>query len=123
MNTKYLNGPKICTNENYPLSMLYIFLHGCGNVLNWHLNFRCSEKSSKPFGWSLHGYDRGSSTNEDTLSYFMSVDIPLHELYGMSETSGGCMGFANILHSGKSYVIDPDRMQCEKLLGLAGGNT
>ncbi len=27
-------------------------------------------------------------TNEDTLTYFMSVNIPLHELYGMSETTG-----------------------------------
>ncbi len=93
--------------------MLYIFLHECGNVLNWHLNFRCSEKSSKPFGWSLAsmfffkkvrealGLDRchfpmtgAAPTNEDTLSYFMSVDIPLHEIYGMSETSGGCMRFS-----------------------------
>ena len=34
-------------------------------------------------------------TNEDTLSYFMSVDIPLHELYGMSETSGMLVEFVN----------------------------
>jgi len=27
-------------------------------------------------------------TNEDTLTYFMSINIPLHELYGMSETTG-----------------------------------
>ena len=27
-------------------------------------------------------------TNEETLTYFMSVNIPLHEIYGMSETTG-----------------------------------
>ena len=27
-------------------------------------------------------------TNEETLAYFMSVNIPLHEIYGMSETTG-----------------------------------
>ena len=27
-------------------------------------------------------------TNEDTLTYFMSVNIPLYEIYGMSETTG-----------------------------------
>ena len=26
--------------------------------------------------------------SQDTLAYFMSVNIPLHELYGMSETTG-----------------------------------
>ena len=26
--------------------------------------------------------------SEDTLSYFMSVNIPIHELYGMSESTG-----------------------------------
>ena len=29
--------------------------------------------------------------SQDTLSYFMSIDIPVLELYGMSETSGVCV--------------------------------
>ncbi|XP_019857705.1 PREDICTED: long-chain-fatty-acid--CoA ligase ACSBG2-like [Amphimedon queenslandica] len=63
--------------------------------------------SGTPFGWSLAnliffkkvrrglGLDQchfpmtGSAPiSQDTLSYFMSVNIPLHELYGMSETTG-----------------------------------
>ena len=65
------------------------------------------EGSSKPFGWALAnvlffkkvraglGLDRchfpitgAAPTNEETLTYFMSVNIPLHEIYGMSETTG-----------------------------------
>lgn len=26
--------------------------------------------------------------SQDTLTYFMSVNIPIHEIYGMSETTG-----------------------------------
>ncbi|XP_064390607.1 long-chain-fatty-acid--CoA ligase ACSBG2-like isoform X3 [Halichondria panicea] len=78
-----------------------------GLGLKANLRKQSGDKSSKPFGWSLAsmfffkkvrealGLDRchfpmtgAAPTNEDTLSYFMSVDIPLHELYGMSETSG-----------------------------------
>ena len=63
--------------------------------------------SGTPFGWSLAnviffkkvrkglGLDQchfpmtGSAPiSQDTLAYFMSVNIPLHELYGMSETTG-----------------------------------
>jgi long-chain-fatty-acid--CoA ligase ACSBG len=72
-----------------------------------------------PFGWSLAnllffkkvkyalGLDRchfqmtgAAPANEDTLSYFMSVNIPLHEMYGMSETTGmelgQCMSETNL---------------------------
>ena len=60
-----------------------------------------------PFGWNIAkmlffkrirkalGLDRchfpmtgAAPTNEDTLAYFMSINIPLHEIYGMSETTG-----------------------------------
>ena len=74
-------------------------------LLSWQL-FVYSE-TSMPFGWSIAkmlffkkvrkalGLDRchfpmtgAAPTNEDTLAYFMSVNIPLHEIYGMSETTG-----------------------------------
>ena len=64
--------------------------------------------SGTPFGWTLAnlvffkkvrqalGLDRchfplsgAAPLAEDTLTYFMSVNIPLHELYGLSESSGG----------------------------------
>ena len=63
--------------------------------------------SGTPFGWSFAnliffkkvrrglGLDKchfpmtGSAPiSQDTLAYFMSVNIPIHELYGMSETTG-----------------------------------
>ena len=68
-------------------------------------------RSGTPFGWSLAnafffkkvknalGLDRchfqmtgAAPTNEDTLTYFMSVNIPLYEIYGMSETTGEEVG-------------------------------
>ena len=60
-----------------------------------------------PFGWTVAnafffkkvrkalGLDRchfqmtgAAPANEDTLTYFMSVNLPLYEMYGMSETTG-----------------------------------
>jgi len=69
-----------------------------------NISFR---SSSVPFGWSLAnlicfkkirqnlGLDRchfqmtgAAPSNEDTLAFFMSINLPLCEMYGMSETTG-----------------------------------
>ena len=63
--------------------------------------------SENPFGWTIAniiffkkvrqalGLERchfpmaGSAPmSQETLTYFMSVNIPIHEIYGMSETTG-----------------------------------
>jgi long-chain-fatty-acid--CoA ligase ACSBG len=63
--------------------------------------------SGTPFGYTIAsllffkkvrhalGLDRchfpmvgGAPMAQETLTYFMSIDIPIHEIYGMSETSG-----------------------------------
>ena len=72
--------------------------------------FSSCRNQSIPFGWSLAnfvcfkkvrqnlGLDRchfqmtgAAPANNDTLAFFMSVNLPLYEIYGMSETTGkGC---------------------------------
>ena len=63
--------------------------------------------SGTPFGWTIAnvvffkkvrqalGLDRchfpmagGAPMAQETLTYFMSINIPVHEIYGMSETTG-----------------------------------
>ena len=77
---------------------MYAFVH----------SFLSHSGSGTPFGWTLAnlvffkkvrqalGLDRchfplsgAAPLAEDTLTYFMSVNISLHELYGLSECSGG----------------------------------
>jgi len=75
-------------------------LNGCGCCC-------CCCRRTVPYGWSLAdllvfravrsalGFDRcrmcltaAAPIMKDTLDFFMSLNLPLMEIYGMSETSG-----------------------------------
>ena len=77
-----------------------------------------------PFGWSIAnslvfkkvrlglGLDRcrycftgAAPIMRDTLDFFLSLDIPLLELYGMSESSGELVRVSSISWHGVSVVV------------------
>ena len=68
-----------------------VLFRGTGTPLGWSIANAFFFKKVR----GLLGLDRchfqmtgAAPTNESTLTYFMSVNIPLYEIYGMSETTG-----------------------------------
>lgn len=113
--TIFLGVPRVWEKIGESIQVVVSSQRGLkSKIASWakHVGFKGnytkqSGGSGTPFGWSIAnvlffkkvrhslGLDRchfpmaGSAPmSQETLTYFMSIDIPIQELYGMSETSG-----------------------------------
>ena len=78
---------------SHVLIFLFLSSSGSGTPLGWTLaNAMVFNKVRKLLGLDqCHFPMTGSAPiSQDTLAYFMSVNIPIYELYGMSECCGCC---------------------------------
>ena len=78
---------------NRAIILCFISISGTGTPLGWSVaNVIVFNKIRKLLGLDqCHFPMTGSAPiSQDTLAYFMSVNIPIYELYGMSECCGCC---------------------------------
>ena len=95
-----------------PKPHTHTHIHTHTHTTHTHTLTMTHRGSGTPFGWSIAnviffkkvhqalGLDRchfplagGAPMTQDTLAYFMGINVPVHEMYGMSETSGIDMSF------------------------------
>lgn len=75
------------------ISYVYMLFRGSGTPLGWSIaNMAVFNKIRKLLGLDkCHCRLTGSAPiSQETLTYFMSVNLPIYELYGMTESCGTC---------------------------------